>query len=211
VLQRGNGCICDFKINIKRGIRILSFDFPSYDSTGTGKQWIYYKFSAGTESGTITVSISGNTNKMARMYAFRNVAPSSFNEGGQFGSGSSSTISAQQVTTTGNGRLTVSFVFVNGNNAVDSFTGESGGNWQEATSEFYFVCRFWWLHTAANCNDGFCWNNFWRKLRNECIQFLGRKAVCPISLKAHASHHGFGHFSISLSTNPNKCVTEVTP
>lgn len=73
---------------------------------------------------------------MARMYAFRNVALSSFNEGGQFGSGSSSIISAQPVTTTGSGRLTVSFVFVNGNNAVDSFTGESGGNWQEATSEF---------------------------------------------------------------------------
>jgi hypothetical protein len=106
------------------------------DSTGTGRQWIYYKFSTGTESGPITISIAGNTNKMARMYAFRNVALSSFKEGGQFGSGTSTTISAQTVTTAGDGRLAVSFVFVNDDNAVGSFIGESGGNWEEATNEF---------------------------------------------------------------------------
>jgi FlaG/FlaF family flagellin (archaellin) len=106
------------------------------DSTGTGRQWIYYKFATGTESGTITITISGSNCKIARMYAFRNVALSSFTEGGGFGSGTSRTISAQSVTTTGTGRLTVSFVFVNNDNSVGSFTGEAGGDWTEAVSEF---------------------------------------------------------------------------
>ncbi|MGQ9719231.1 MAG: hypothetical protein ACUVWK_05280, partial [Nitrososphaerales archaeon] len=48
------------------------------DSTGTGRQWIYYKFATGSESGTITVDQSGTTCAIARMYAFRNVALSSF-------------------------------------------------------------------------------------------------------------------------------------
>jgi hypothetical protein len=106
------------------------------DSTGTGRQWIYYRFATGSESGTITITIGGSSSKMARMYSFRNVALSSFTEGGGFGSGYSSTINAQSVTTTDTNRLAVSFVFVNDNNAVDSFTGETGGDWTEAVAEF---------------------------------------------------------------------------
>ena len=106
------------------------------DSTGTGRQWIYYKVSDGTESGTITVTIGGTACKIARMYAFRNVALSSFTEGGSFGSGTDSTIDAQSVTTTGVNRLAVSFVFVNDQNSVGSFTGETSGDWTEAVSEF---------------------------------------------------------------------------
>jgi hypothetical protein len=106
------------------------------DSTGTGRQWIYYKFATGFESGTITVTIGGGACKVARMYSFNNVALSSFNEGGGFGSGISSTINAQSVTTTDTNRLAVSFVFVNNDNAVGSFTGETGGDWTEATPEF---------------------------------------------------------------------------
>jgi hypothetical protein len=106
------------------------------DSTGTGRQWIYYKISDGTEAGTITVTISGSNCRMARMYAFRNAAISSFNEGGGFGSGTGDTISAQSVTTTDAKRLAVSFVFVNDDNAVDGFTGETGGDWIEAVPEF---------------------------------------------------------------------------
>jgi flagellin-like protein len=106
------------------------------DSTGTGRQWIYYSFATGSESGSITVTIGGSNCKMARMYAFRNVALSSFIEGGNFGSASSRYITAQSVTTTGANRLAVSFVFVNNDNTVGSFTGESGGDWTEATAEF---------------------------------------------------------------------------
>jgi len=106
------------------------------DSTGYGRQWIYYKFATGTESGTITVTISGSSCKIARMYAFRNVALSSFTEGGGFRSGYGDTISAQSVATVGPDRLAVSFVFVNDDNAVGSFTGESGGDWTETVAEF---------------------------------------------------------------------------
>ncbi len=107
------------------------------DSTGTGRQWIYYKFSDGTESGFITITIGGYSANMARMYAFRNVALSSFTEGGDFGSGAGSTIYARSVTTTGDKRLAVSFVFVNDDNSVDDFTGETGGDWQEAAEYLY--------------------------------------------------------------------------
>ncbi len=106
------------------------------DSTGTGRQWIYYKFSDGTESGTLTITIVGSSCKMARMYAFRNVAPENFIEGGGFTSGTGLTISAPSVTTYGIGRLALAFVFVNDDNAVGDFTGETGGNWQEAIPEF---------------------------------------------------------------------------
>lgn len=106
------------------------------DSSGTGRQWIYYKFATGTESGTITVDQSGATCAIGRMYAFRNVALSSFTEGGGFGTGAVATISAQAVTTTNVKRLAVSFVFVNDNNAVGSFTGETGGDWTEAVAQF---------------------------------------------------------------------------
>jgi hypothetical protein len=101
-------------------------------------QWIYYKFSTGTESGTATVTITGSVDRAARMYAFRNVALTSFTEGASFGYGEDDVILAQPVTTLGTNRLAVSFVIVNSNVAVGSFTGESGGDWTEATTEFTF-------------------------------------------------------------------------
>jgi len=107
------------------------------DSTGTGRQWIYYKFSDGTEPDFIAITIGGYSANMARMYAFRNVALSSFTEGGDFGSGVGSTIYARSVTTTGDKRLAVSFVFMNDDNSVDEFAGETGGDWQEAAEYLY--------------------------------------------------------------------------
>ena len=106
------------------------------DSTGIGRQWIYYKFSTGSETGSLTITIGGLNCKTARMYAFRNVALSSFNEGGSFGYATSTTISARSVTTLGEKRLAVSFVLVNDDVAVAEFTGESNGNWIEPVAEF---------------------------------------------------------------------------
>lgn len=110
------------------------------DTAGTaGRQWVYYKISDGTETGTITVSIDGTSTvvKMARIYAFRNAAMSNFVEDGGFSSsGSGSSVSAPPVTTSGEGELVVSFVFVCDDNAVGSFTGETGGDWQEAVPEY---------------------------------------------------------------------------
>ena len=106
------------------------------DSTGTGRQWIYYRFSTGTESGTITVDQSGATCCIGRMYSFRNVSLSNFTESGGFGSGSDSSIEMQAVTTTGAKSLAVSFVFENDDNTLSDSAGESGGDWTEAILEY---------------------------------------------------------------------------
>jgi hypothetical protein len=107
------------------------------DSTGTGRQWIYYKFATGSEPDFATVTIGGSSLKLARMYSFEHVVVSSnFYESGIFGSGSSNTINAQSVTSTVPKSLAVSFNFVTAHNGIDSFTGELGGNWQEATSDY---------------------------------------------------------------------------
>jgi hypothetical protein len=73
---------------------------------------------------------------MARMYAFGNVTLSDFVEDASYGSGTDATINARTVTSTGISRLAVSFVFIDDNNAVGSFAGETGGDWTEAVSEF---------------------------------------------------------------------------
>ncbi len=106
------------------------------DSIGNNNQWIYYKFSDGTETGTISVSTNGNEYIMARMYAFRNVATTNFYESGSSGSGSSNTIYAQSVIITDQNAMPVSFVYVAGANNLGSFTGETGGDWEEQVAEF---------------------------------------------------------------------------
>jgi hypothetical protein len=121
-------------------------------------QWIYYKFSTGAESGTGTVTIANtNFDRAARMYAFRNVALTSFTEDKDILTGDSNLILAQSVTTLGSRRLAVSFVSVEDAIGVGSFTGESGGDWTEAVTEFTFtgddnLCMQ--LQTATMTNAG---------------------------------------------------------
>jgi hypothetical protein len=107
------------------------------DSTGTGRQWIYYKFATGAESGTISTTFGGSNLKIARIYDFRNVAPTSFTEGTSFGfNAGSSTILAQSVTTIDVNRLAVSFVFDTYSNSLSSFSGSLGGTWTEPVLEY---------------------------------------------------------------------------
>ena len=108
------------------------------DSSGTGRQWLYYKFATGSESGSLALTVAGSQLKLGRMYTFRNVASSSFTEDGGFGfdSSSSTTVLAHSVTTTGPNRLAVSFVFDTLDGSIADFTGESGGDWTEATGEY---------------------------------------------------------------------------
>jgi FlaG/FlaF family flagellin (archaellin) len=110
------------------GFALLYADQSS--STGMG-QWIYYKFSDGTETGSLTIPINGNpTNVVSCMYAFRYVATSSFNEDGSFDSQESDVIYAEDVTTYGSRRLAVSFIYMKGyESTVGEFTGETGGDW----------------------------------------------------------------------------------
>jgi hypothetical protein len=107
------------------------------DSSTIGRQWIYYRFALSSDSSSASLTIAGTACKIARMYDFRNVAPSSFTESPSFGfSAGSTTISAQPITTVGANRLAVSFVFETDNNALTAFSGETGGTWAEALTEF---------------------------------------------------------------------------
>jgi len=108
------------------------------DSSGTGRQWVYYKFATGPSSGDLTITFAGTALKLARMYTFRNVATSSFIESSSFGfDAGSKTILAQPVTTSGAGRLAVSLIFDTSDGSLAAFTGESGGDWKEPTGEFH--------------------------------------------------------------------------
>lgn len=104
------------------------------NSTGYGQQWIFYKWSDGTETGAITISITGSpTNVLSRAYAFRYVAAMGFTEAESFVTEQESdTITAADVTTDGARRLAVTFVYATDNQLIDEFTGETGGDWEVA-------------------------------------------------------------------------------
>jgi len=108
----------------------------SADATSTGKQWLYYKFATGAETGTLTVTTNSTDCCTGRIYAFRNVNLTSFTEGGSFATGTDDTIEIPSVTTTGIKRLAVAFSFVNDDDTVGDAAGEAGGDWAEAVAEF---------------------------------------------------------------------------
>jgi len=105
------------------------------DTTGTGsgdrgRQWIYYKFSDGTETGPLTITVSGSyDNVISIMYAFRYVAESSFTEGASVNSDSDTTIDAPMVTTGGPRRIALAFIYAMDNQEILEFEGETGGDW----------------------------------------------------------------------------------
>lgn len=57
-------------------------------------------------------------------------------DGITFSNGTSSTIADVAVTTNGSDRLAVNLVGVNDDNALDAFTGMTGGTWAEAVAEY---------------------------------------------------------------------------
>lgn len=104
------------------------------DKTGIFNQWIFYKFATGSESGfEVIFNYPGPCLKEAVMFAFRGVASTDFVESGGFNYGNNTLIEAQSVTTTGNNRLAVSFVFTGHFDSMDeikiAFIGSSGGVW----------------------------------------------------------------------------------
>lgn len=106
------------------------------DATTVGRQWLYYKFSNGEETGTLTVTTNSTDCNTGRIYAFRNVPLSSFTEGGGFATGIDDSIEIPSVTTTSTKRLAVAFSFINDDDTVGDAAGEAGGDWAEAVAEF---------------------------------------------------------------------------
>lgn len=89
----------------------------------------------GSDSGTVTVTNSGSSLCFARIYAFSNVATSSFIESFASTTAASGTIGMPSVTAGGSARLAVCFIGTNNDAGMASATGESGGDWTEAVAE----------------------------------------------------------------------------
>lgn len=97
-------------------------------------------------NGTVTVNMATSANDgYARLYEFSGVhtgsALADVIENGTAGShvngaGTSATIADSGVTTLGADRLAINLVAVNDDNALDAFTGMTGGTWAEATAEY---------------------------------------------------------------------------
>lgn len=106
--------------------------------------WIFGKIADGTEDGAAQnfgSSGAGTQPRWARIYSFSGyvggaitdvVPAASFS----FTDDTGASFPAPDVTTTQAGSLAVALVTVSDDNAVGSFTGETGGDWTEAVAEF---------------------------------------------------------------------------
>lgn len=107
----------------------------------TGEHFIYGKIADGTEDGaTLNFGTGGTTNaRHARVYRFINVRSDTITNvvGGHSASGdvNSTTVDDATVTTPENGCLAVNLIYITDDLVVSPFTGETGGDWVEATAE----------------------------------------------------------------------------
>lgn len=114
----------------------------SFDANSIGNNYVFYKVANGTEGGTnvSTGAIANFSNAvrraLARIYQFTGNATSSPIEGANVSNDASgTTVSDASVTTLGENRLCVQFVARANDGTMGNFTGETGGNWVEATAE----------------------------------------------------------------------------
>ena len=106
-------------------------------ASNTEYAWYRTARSTGGESGTVSINSVSNTFSQAQIFTFRGVATSSFVEGAATSSNAGSTCPGPSVTCGGNARLAVLLVSSNNGNAgMASSTGETGGDWAEATAEW---------------------------------------------------------------------------
>jgi hypothetical protein len=108
------------------------------DTNSNASQWVYTcdARASGSESGTVSLT-TGNANMWAaRMYAFRNVATSSFLEAATTVNGSSGVCGGPSITTLGTHRLLVACYGIDTNAAMAANVGATGGTWVEAVAEY---------------------------------------------------------------------------
>jgi hypothetical protein len=107
------------------------------DTVGPASEYLYQRntVSTGGESGTVVIpDVTGNS-IIAVIHTFRDWSGviESKTAGGEASSPAQQTVEAPSVTAGGVHRLAVCTVGVaNNGNTIDSFTGESGGDWTEA-------------------------------------------------------------------------------
>jgi hypothetical protein len=124
-----------------------------YNSGSAGTAACYYKIADGTETGTVSVTITGTitTNVSAVMYAVGNVDPVTPFTTATYSSGTGTTISDEGVTTLENFSLAVNIV-CQSSNTIAAFSGESGGDWLETEGEVGTAAIQ--LQTAEMANPG---------------------------------------------------------
>lgn len=112
-------------------------DNPYAAGNNVVKQFLYYKIADGTEDATnFTFDPDGTTADvvhLARAYRFTGASAI---EGISVRQGTTGAVAAPTVTPLGTNRLGVCFVAVAENGTIGPFTGESGGDWTEATAEY---------------------------------------------------------------------------
>jgi hypothetical protein len=109
---------------------------PHSSGTPTSRQWVYGKIATGSESGSQSVTFAaGASRKTARMYRFTDVASLTV-EDVDTTAGTTQPVTMPSVTAGGNCRRAVCFIGCDDDNTIDASTGESGGDWTEATAEY---------------------------------------------------------------------------
>lgn len=129
VNHRNNLAAVDDTINVPGGWTSIYAD-----QQNNCRQVLYYAFAAGTESGTISISRTGDgtVNWSAQIYAFRGVNTTTpFEAASREGAASSTVLNDVGVTTSGSDRLAVNFATHDGApvNTLTVFTGQTGGTW----------------------------------------------------------------------------------
>ena len=115
--------------------------FGPYYLDDSERGWVYYKYSDGTETGTVTVTKSFGTHGIgAKIFSFSNVHQtigSAYEDLSYTNLGSEDLIPDNSVTTSGDLSLAVNVVWSgDDSNNPNSFTGETGGDWNQVENEF---------------------------------------------------------------------------
>lgn len=116
---------------------------PHVIETSIARHWVFGKVAAGTEDGAAVAfgSPAVTTQRGARVYSFSGRVAGTITElvRGFAATSHANDPQGPTVATTQAGALAVALVGQNDNNSIDSFTGESGGDWTEAVAEFVAV------------------------------------------------------------------------
>jgi hypothetical protein len=94
------------------------------------RQWIYYKYATGSESGSLSVDFPSTGNKIAGIYRITNPHPSSPFEGATLVAGTNDPITGPTLTPAGANRLGLALIAVGDNQVAETvLAGANGGTW----------------------------------------------------------------------------------
>lgn len=101
--------------------------------TGSFRTYVFSKVAVGSESGSLAITVSGAVFSSGRMYSFSGVGAIEAVDG----QGNNNVTMVQKpLTTLGVNRLAVALTSVAVGQALDPFTGTTGGTWTESAAEY---------------------------------------------------------------------------